>query len=382
MRLNLHEYDNTPLPFKDYTIKSGRVTFRVAGEFEVDLTIGDEDPETQFWFIDFRFLFSPSLSDMPQHLQYHVETRVNATLLKDGLPGCYKILHEMVLTHKISEFRRQAVELARGKWIEGLKVELLNRALSIQYWLDRYGKKGPKSWIILGVHSGRWKNGPPDPKAASRLFIRWFRDSKEVKDVEIEFDTVNISAESLLKTVIAKHVNHILTSTYEHFRARPLFATHEASLSLSTSSDEPMESVLKIQLTSQDHVSINIEPITGSFILSPAFPLIAECERSLNSMAKDPVKDTYGNIENLRCRAIAADIVRRGSSLGWLKTLNPGFATEDLRSFVGKYTTQIAWFTRPGWSKDWFVAVGLGMSGEQWWLIEMYVFLVYTLSIY
>lgn len=215
IRLNLHEYDNIPLQFKDYTIKSGRVTFRVAGEFEIDVTIGDEDPETQFWFIDFRFLFSPALSDMPAHLRYHIEDRVNAALSKDGLSGCYKLLHEMVLTHKISEFRRQAVALASARWIEGLKVELLNRALSIQYWLDRFGPKGPKSWIILGVHSGRQKTGLPDPKATSRLFIRWFRDGKEVKDVDIEMDTVNISAESLLKTVIAQHVNHILTSIYD-----------------------------------------------------------------------------------------------------------------------------------------------------------------------
>ena len=377
IRLNLQEYDNTPLQFKDYTIKSGRVTFRVAGEFEVDLTIGDEDPEGRFWFIDFRFLFSPALFDMPAYLRYQVESIVNGVLPKDGLSGCYKILHEMVLTHKISEFRRQAVELAGGKWIEGVRVELLNRALSIQYWLDRFGKKGPKSWIILGVHSGRRKNGAPDPKETSRLFIRWFRDSKEVKDVNLQFDTVNISAESLLKAVIAKHVNHILTSTYEQLRAKPLFATHEASVSLSTSSDEPAESVLKVQVSSQEHVSITIEPVTGRFIFSPASPLITKTEHDLNFTSKEPAKDTYGHIENLRCFAVSADIIRHGSSLGWLKTLNPGFATDDLRSIVGKHTAQITWLTRMGWSKDWFVAVGLGMSGEQWWLFERYAFSVH-----
>src|ERR1700722_6388022 len=93
IRLNLHEYDKIPLQFKDYSIKSGRVTFRVAGEFEVDLTIAEENPEKQFWFIDFRFLFTPAVSQLPEHLRYMIENRVNAALEKDGLAGCYKFLH-------------------------------------------------------------------------------------------------------------------------------------------------------------------------------------------------------------------------------------------------------------------------------------------------
>ena len=114
MRLNLQEYDNIPPPFRDYTIKSGRVTFNVPGEFEIDLTIADEDPEKQFWFIDFRFLFSPSVLELPSHLRFYIESKVNAVLLADGLPGCYKLLHEIVLTHKISEFKRQHLSSREG----------------------------------------------------------------------------------------------------------------------------------------------------------------------------------------------------------------------------------------------------------------------------
>lgn len=154
IRLNLNEYDNIPISFKNYVINSGRVTFKVPGEFELDLTIADEAPESQFWFIDFRFLFSPAVQEIPYALRFHIESRVNSVLLAEGLSGCYRVLHEITLTHKISEFRRQAFDLSRSKWIDGLKVEALNRSLSIQYWLDRYTKGGPKSWIIIGVHSG------------------------------------------------------------------------------------------------------------------------------------------------------------------------------------------------------------------------------------
>ncbi|KAH8814964.1 mediator complex subunit MED14-domain-containing protein [Xylogone sp. PMI_703] len=371
IRLNLHEYEKIPFQFKNYTIQSGRVTFRVAGEFEVDLTIADEDPEKQFWFIDFRFLFSPALSDLPVNSRAFIEDRVNAVLLKDGLLGCYKFLHELVLTHQISEFRRQAVELSRGRWIDCLKVEPLNRALSIQYWVDRYGKDGHKSWILLGVHSGRRKDGLPDPKATSRLFVRWFRDSKEVKDVNIPFDTAEISTETLLKAVIAKHVEHILTSTYDKLRVNPLFSSHEAALSLSISQNEPMDSVLKVQISNKEYASINVEPITGKFVFSPASRILFETEYRLNNRSKDPAVEASAYIENLRCMSIAEEIACRGLSVGWERTNNPGLKQDDLKPLLPKDTLQVSWFRRPGWSKDWLIAVTLSMSGERWWLMEI-----------
>lgn len=345
----------------------------MAGEFEIDLTIADEDPDSQFWFIDFRFLFSPYLSDLAPHLRFYIESKVNTALLKDGLPGCYRFLHELVLTHKISEFRRQAVALARGLWIGGVKVEPLNRALCIQYWLERYGRDGPESWIILGVHSGRRKDGRSDPKATSRLFLRWFRDGKEVRDAEIPFDDVDISAESLLKTVIAKHVNHILTSMHEKIRAKPLFANHEMTISLSTSPTEPKQSELKVQLTSREQLSINIEPITGRFIFGPASRLIWDYERMLNTRSKDPASDGNTFVENLRCSTIMEEIASRGISAGWVRQRPPALKQDDLKSVIPRDTLQIIWFRRPGWSKDWFVAVTLSMGGERWWLIELYV---------
>jgi len=350
------------------------VTFRVLGEFEIDLTIVDEDPEAQFWFIDFRFMFWPSVPSLTPHVRYHIESRVNDALAKDGLAGCYKYLHETVLTHKIGEFRRQAIDLARGKWIETLKVEPLNRALSIQYWLDRYGPKGPRSWIILGVHSGKRKDGRPDPKATSRLLIRWFRDSKEISDVDIQFDSVNITAEALVKTVIAKHVSHILTSIHSTLREKLLFANRELALSLSTSLTEPAESELKVQLTNEQHLSIKIEPISGRFVFSPAYRLITKFQLQLNEKSQNPANDAHTYIERLRCQLLAEDIANRGLSIGWERTANPGLKPDVLQKVVPKDTLEVLWFRRRGWLEAWHIAVVLSMSGEHWLLLETYVF--------
>ena len=369
MRLNLQEYDTLPLQFKDYTIKSGRVSFRVAGEFEIDLTIADEDPEKQFWFIDFRFLFTPTILKLPAHLRFYIESRVNAVLLTDGLPGCYKILHELVLTHKVSEFRRQASDLARAKWVESVRVEALNRAVSIQYWLDR---KGPKSWMILGVHSGRRKDGRNDPKSTSHLFVRWFRDGKEVKDADIQFDTVNISAGELLKTVVAKHIIHILGAIHEKLQSKPLFAANEMALELTASMEEPSESILKVQVTSKQAITVAIEPTTGKFIVGPGSLHTLKAEFGLNSKSVDPANDGHAYIELLRCEMAADEIITHGLSVGWMRIRRPDVKADDLKQVLPKDTLHVAWFRRPGWRKEWFVAVSFSMSGDRWWLMETY----------
>ncbi len=122
VRLTLDEYDKIPFQFRDYSISSGRVTFKVEGEFEVDLTIADEDFEKQFWFIDFRFLFQPAPAELSDRVRQFIEKKVNDALATDGLAGCYRFLHEFVLTHKISEFYRQALDLESqqvGRDVEG-----------------------------------------------------------------------------------------------------------------------------------------------------------------------------------------------------------------------------------------------------------------------
>lgn len=372
--MNLHEYDALPFYFKNYSISSGRVTFKVPGEFDVDLAIASEDPETQFWFIDLRFTFSPTPADMDPTLRFQIEQKINEVLLQDGLSGCYKYLHEIVLTRKILETRRQAMDLARGRWIEGLRIEQLNRTLSIQYWVDRY-VKGPKSWILLGVHSGKSKAGRDSSKNTSQLSIRWFRDGKEVKDADIPFNATEISAEALLKSVVAKHVNHILTTIHDQLQSKPIFAQSTSSLTILPSSTEPAESVLKVQLTSSVLITIKIEPISGRFIIGPASPRIAETEYKINLNSQDPTTDAHHYIDLLRCTSLTEEIQRHATSVGWQRTIGPKFRPELLKALLPKDTIQTAWFSRPGWLLNWHLAISLGTSGEKWWLFERYVVL-------
>ena len=367
VRLTLEEYEKIPYHFRSYSIQSGRVTFKVDGEFEVDLTIADEDSEKQFWFIDFRFSFSPAADELSDRLRLFLEDKVNEALATDGLAGCYRFLHGFTLTHQITEFTRQALELGRTRWVDSLKIERLNRAMSIQYWQSR-PLAGLKSWIILGTHSG--SRGPDDPTATSHLFLRWFRDSKEVKGFRIPLDSKNISAEKVLKMVIARHVEYILSSIHSKLSAFPRFSKREASLHLRISEDEPAASQLVMRLSRDNELIVKIDPVTGQFALSPSTRVIMVGERQLNTNGKDPVTEGHVILERTRCSHAMDELVRRGKSMGW-QTQQPSVKPDELKPFLNiRESFQTLWIRRSGWRAEWSVVVTMSLGGDKWWLVQ------------
>jgi mediator of RNA polymerase II transcription subunit 14 len=377
VRLNLEDHDKIPRQFRNYTIDSGRVTFRVDEEFEVDLTIADEDFEKQFWFIDFRFTFSPAPQDLTEALRMFLEIKVNEALATDGLRGCYELLHELTLTHKINELRRQAVQLSRGRWIETLRVERLNRALSIQYWTNRFPSNtntAPKSWIIVGVNSGRKtkRNLPPNANPTSHLDLRWFQDGKEVHDVDLGVDNQDISAEALIKNIIAKHARNILSSIYNKLLAKPRFAKRQASISLSINSKDPSESAVVVQLTHAQSLTIRINPTTGMFNMQPAAQsYVYKGEAFLNQKSRNPVEDAVMQVESIRWQSEFGELIRLGEGQGWRISRRPVSSEEVKRLHASREPHNMLWLRREGWAAAWYLVVCLSLAGDTWWLVEM-----------
>ncbi|OAA61010.1 RNA polymerase 2 holoenzyme mediator complex component [Niveomyces insectorum RCEF 264] len=428
LRLNLDDHDNIPYHFRDYTIASGRVTFTVPGEFAVDLTLGSDDFSEQLWFLDLRFLFAPASADLTPGLRKALEDRVNSVLATEGLVGCYRCLHEYVLTHQINELRRQALELGRGRWVETLRVEQLNRAVSVQYWTSRAAAAaaaaaattttttapppptssntaaaaGLKSWFIIGVHSGRDAARPvPEEQVTSRLGLRWFRDNKEVKDVDVAFLTglglgpsaedardaadatatataTTLSAERIVQTIVALHIAHILTGIHAKLLAKPLFVKRRAAVCLRTSKTDPSASSLTVQLTHRDRICIRIDPVTGLFALAPPSRIAASSEYRINSTVaasgKDPVDEGFAMLDSLRCLSLQDDLSRRAKSYGWSVVRNNAGVVkpDELRQVVNlRDTYQVLWLTRPDWAPLWYLLASFSLSGDRWWLVKL-----------
>ncbi|KAJ3555103.1 hypothetical protein NPX13_g10430 [Xylaria arbuscula] len=372
IRLNLEDHENIPEQFQDFEIDSGRVTFKVPGEFEIDLTIADEDPEKQFWFIGFRFAFQPAPSELSDRLRDFLEMKVNEALQKDGLHGCYRFLHEFVLTHKITEYVRQAVDLSKGRWADMLEVERLRRSMAIHYWSGRQPLDCPPSYIIMGVSSGRDASSSSQ-NTASRLILRWFRDGVEVKDVQFSLDDPTISTELLLNRVIGQHIEHILRRFHDAMKTQGRFLRREASLEINIAGNSPGESALTIQLNHEQRLILKVAPITGTLLaIAPQSRSGFDLQGQLNKDPRRPVTENVALLERFRCYFVEDELNRRGKSRGW-SVCNPHpVKLEEARQFLGtRGVYQLIWLRRRGLPDNWYIMVSQSLGGDQWWLIEV-----------
>jgi mediator of RNA polymerase II transcription subunit 14 len=375
IRLNLHE--SLPPHFKTFSIKDGRATFVVKDEFEVDLTIADEDPESQLYFIDFRLLFSPTLSELPEgSLRAQLAGKADEVLKSDGLAGLFSLLHETVLTHKIGIFRRQAVEMSRGKWTETVKPEMLRRNFIISYWLTKQSPS--KNWIQIGVGSGKTKDASGRVKnGVSEIAVKWVRDGKEVTNFHLKPDLKTISMEKFLKKVIALHTKHTLTSIHDNLAlSAPLYTNRVLGLQLSISETEPVDSYLKVQLTASNPLTVAIEPITGQFALQPSSIYSNSAQNQLNSI-RDPASEAHRVISNFRSIVSQNEIEIRAKCMGWQSIKSLQILPEDSKRTFNHPPApppqRVSYFKRKEWSPAWILAVGAGTAGEDWYIIELFV---------
>ncbi|MCJ1473360.1 mediator complex subunit [Lambiella insularis] len=367
IRLNLHE--TIPPGFRKFSISSGRATFRVEGEFELDLSIADEDPSSQLFFIDFRFLFSPCMTELPEgHLRNEIEGKTNHVLRTEGLSACYDFLHDLILTHKLRILRSQAVEMMRGRWSEGLKLELVRRNFVLQYWPNR---PGGKNWIEIGVKRGKPKKRLflQDPGTPC-ISLRWHRHGKEILDFDVDLQLEELSMESILKQIIALHTNYIFRETKKKLRESPIYAQKLFLLKHRASEIEPSECSLKVQLTSSTTVTILQEPASGAFAFLPPTHFHSVAEQDLNRLV-DPASAAASKIAFLRCVSAVAQVMAFSRNLAWqeLRMHNP--STETVKKYFNKDVTRLAFFRPAPWPKEWSLALTTGTAGDIWWAVEM-----------
>lgn len=359
-RLNLHE--ELPIHFDDFTIANGRATFTVPDEFEVDISVADEDPTSQFYFIDIRLLFSPTSNALDDRLREPLERTVNEMLAAKGLQGCYEILHNFVLTHKINVLRQQAGEMVRSKWFDRLRVEPVRRSLTLQYWSSL---PGPKSWIEIGVVSGKEKvkGLPRSLQNTPRIGVKWFRRSVEVEDEVLTFDWKQLDMERDLMKVIQKHSTWVLEAIQDRILTLSAGAT-----SFAAELRKAEDCKLLLRLPSMEaSLVVRQEPVTGCFALSPATEASNQTEQRLNS---DPSIDVARWLAALLCAMLQQRVACEAEQVGW--QLTPVvFKQENLKAVFGIDVLQCSFFVGRGWGSEWAIGVTFNLSGEKWWIVRL-----------
>lgn len=349
--------DNIPSSLNDYRVHDGRVTFSVRGEFELDLSIAEEDVMSQFYFIDIRFLFTPS-SPIPKGRFFNeLDSQINGILKTKGLSGCFDFIHNLVLVNKINILYKQAISLSRGQWIGALRVELLHRILVVHYWPD---KSGPKSWLEIGAHSGRHQR-----QKVSYLGLRWVRDGKECEFPQIHFDTETLSMESVLRSVIAIHSSHILRAVYERLCTQNLFANHRLSISMQMSKTEPGNCRLNVQLTESRYLNASLEPVSGAMCIHTIPSLL--CRLDKGSASDD---DFVNRISRLRCIAAMEEIESEAKIFGWESVDHRKFKV-DIRRVFPSNILRASFFRNRVWGSSWIIAATTSLSGDDWWILRL-----------
>ncbi|KAF9887579.1 mediator complex subunit [Aspergillus nanangensis] len=357
--------DSVPLLFRTYRVHNGRVTFVVPDEFELDLSIGAEDESSQFYFVDIRFLFTPS-SPIPKGRVFNdLDAKINEILRTQGLAGCFGLLHNLVLTNKVNALYKQAIELGRSLWSDTLRIELLHRTLVLQYWTCR---SGPKSWLEIGIKSSR-AGKANDNNGLPVLGLRWIRDGQEVDSGNIDFDAREMSMECVLRSVIALHICHILSSAYDKLRDNSLFSTGTLSLRALLSRTEPGACQLDIQLTRTRHLRVSIEPMSGASILSTTPSLLDRPDGDRNS-DKSSIDDIVSRVARLRCISAIEEIESNARMLG-LQVVNPRSLKLDFRRTFPPGILRFSFFWHRSWDRNWILAATSSMDGDNWWVVQL-----------
>ncbi|CAL5874910.1 uncharacterized protein PFLUO_LOCUS9212 [Penicillium psychrofluorescens] len=365
IRLALH--DEVPIPLRNYRVHDGRVTFTVFGEYELDLSVAEESKSSQFFFVDIRFLFSPSSPIPKGRIFNELDAKINDVLRDDGLIGCFEILHGLVLTNKVSILFRQAKDLARGLWSDILRIELLHRTLVVQYWSL---KPGPKSWIELGVRRGHRSNDVNRRDCRiSHIGLRWMRDGQQANSDDIQFDLELLSMERILRGVIAQHTAHLLSTAYATLRKNLLFSNHFLTLRAQLSQSEPGDCHLDVQLTTSRHLRVSMEPMSGAITFSgtPNVMERLETDRSPNRSSADEI---VSRISRLRCVAAVEEIEAGTKALGLETVSQRGLGVDPRRVFPSNILRS-TFFTHHLWDRRWVAAATSSMDGDHWWLVQV-----------
>lgn len=365
MRLILHE--SVP-SFANYLIHDGRVTFTVPDEFEIDLSVALSSHFSQFYFVDIRYLFTPSSPIPKGRIRDGLDHRINASLMKHGIVGCFTMLHNLVLTQKVIVCFRQALELSRGHWRGHLRVDLLHRTLIIHYWANR---SYPKSWLEIGIRKASPSQSSPSEADMPILHLRWMRNNKEVSTDDIPFNMKTICMESTLRAVISRHISFLLEELYQKFSEKQLYRAGRLRLSLNTSETEPGDCYLDIQLTSTKSIRGTIEPMSGSVTMQSTTHIIGRNEREIVG-DKSLSTEIFDYVCRLRCIAAAEEVESHARALGW-KLVWPGsLDVENLRrSFPSEETSLIRLFRCAEWKNGWLTAFTTSPDGDNWWIVQV-----------
>ncbi|KIW73089.1 hypothetical protein PV04_01234 [Phialophora macrospora] len=357
--------DNLPSQLRNFRVHDGRATFTVPDEFELDLSTLDESLDSPFRMVDFRLSFQPC-PHLPDRLQSEIELLANSNIDQGGLGRCYEFLHELTLSYKLAEFHKQAIELSRNQWVGNLRAELIRRNLVVQYWSERHVGK---SWVEIGIASGRDKQRPEDPEPHSSLEIKCTWHGKRADCLQLHLNESVLSFEGILRQVIAQHSTQILDTIYDKLVSTPLFANAELSLEQSLSHDDPEVCSLVMQTSRSSQLQLKVDSVTGLIMMSPVTERTERLQFEVNRV-QSVADEVVSKLLNFRCSVSESAVLAGISGTKWEALRSFKFTQAEVKSLFGRPVVRINMFRQSQWVLEYSLAVTHGQDGDHWWLLQ------------
>lgn len=361
---------------RDYRVASGRATFSMKDEFELDVYVASGNYEDPWYFLDVRFLFDPAPQISGDRIRGQIDGALNGVLAERGLRGACEFVHNFVLTHKLVILGQQAQKLRQGVWADALRVERVHRTLTIQYWTQ---SPQSKSWIEIGIGSGKDKKRrrKEDSAITSQITVRWMRNGKEQLDARIPFDLQELSIERILQAHIARHSSLIMNSTRDKLdiaAEKKSRAEQKILLTkLMTSEEEPSDCNLRAQLGGHPAINLQIDSITGKLYLSPAGPAAARAQDALAQM-RNPMEEASAVVQRYLTYEVQLRIDRHAETIGWTSKRDLKLDKRAVDEAVKRETDRFGFFKPRGFKDaNWYIMYTINLSGECWWIVEVYV---------
>ncbi|KAI5964317.1 RGR1 [Candida pseudojiufengensis] len=375
-----------------YEIKDGRAYITVEKEFQVSVTLANDDIENDnsnpFYMIDFKFLFSMDIESksiksssknnnefctkLPTKSYIKLEKIANQTLLNSGLQGFYDLLHKYTISSKLFMIARQLKELMNSpNWKNNLQINYQtgNALIIVNYWSQQYLSSQWKSFIEIGFDR------------TFNLSYRWFKDGKYVSE-----DTINniiqkddfnnneeINIESIITSFMLEHSANIMNLIASKFEERTLEKIQFLSPHQIMFPSSPKKSAI-----------LAINPVNGQFYFLDPTPIQSRIIKRINSPPSinksfisedDMANSVVEGLLQLKLETFTKEISNYLLTTEWINNsiirLNE-FEMNNLFKTINETEgyVRVQFYRRKHWPSTWFLIVMInGITNKTYWWV-------------
>ncbi|XP_024534573.1 mediator of RNA polymerase II transcription subunit 14 [Selaginella moellendorffii] len=371
-----------PKEFTSVSVRDGRLTLRVDGEFEVELTLGYRGNASLWRVLHLKLLVGESsrpakFSDMQRlALSDDLERRMSA--LENPFGIIYTVLHEFCAALVMDTLWRQVRALRHGRWKDAIRLDLSfetaasgNPAtqapadaeadpsksrvhgVKITYWLD-LAKGGESLLPSLRIEPGSdqrisCQHQPP------------LTDPGTGNDAEFVLDQSRLDVEKLILRVINCNIHSRLVEVQKSLKANTYIHRVEDDVFLKSSAQDTSdigEDSLHVRAYGDLYICLSISIRNGRFVLRApstllSLSLVQEMEEAINQGTS--VVDVFINLRN---QSIIHHYASLGGSMN-LKVFEKGAITLKFPEDGPKLGSDVLVLGFPNTGDLYFLAVHL-----------------------